>query len=283
MVNKIQAYQLIRNRLWILQHRAHKSAAPEVITFAKEEDDSFVGFFSVIFHENGELEVPTNVGFVPKEYGKWDFDETSQKIIFVGTDGKPKIRASLPEKLPYGSATSALKLQLSSSDNDSENMFINDPHLDHFAITKRTNKTYRTFFIPRTAFDYPLFGLLRWNGFNVKIIDHAKKTLDFFNGVYEYLVLHPQIEDVVISRQNIPKTAFSTEHKLAFQSKQNQVSFDYLSGKRAAIIEFLVMVLSEDNLRQFGVGDQLDDETMLYNVINTYFSGRYDLIELSNL
>lgn len=87
----------------------------------------------------------------------------------------------------------------------------------------------------------------------------------------------------MISRQNIPKTAFSTEHKLAFQSKQNQVSFDYLSGKRAAIIEFLVMVLSEDNLRQFGVGDQRDDETMLYNVINTYFSGRYDLIELSNL
>ncbi|MEE6669116.1 hypothetical protein [Pediococcus acidilactici] len=162
-------------------------------------------------------------------------------------------------------------------------MFINDPHLDHFAITKRAIETYRTFFIPRTAFDYSLFGLLRWNGFNVKIIDHAKKTLDFFNGVYEYLVLHPQIEDVVISRKNIPKTAFSTEHTLAFQSKQNQVSFDYLSGKRAAILEFLVMVLSENNLRQFGAGDQHDDKTMLYDVINTYFSGRYDLIELSNL
>ncbi|MBO7942631.1 hypothetical protein JTP77_043025, partial [Streptomyces sp. S9] len=72
------------------------------------------------------------------------------------------------------------------------------------------------------------------------------------------------------------------ERTLAFRKEHNQAAFDYLSGKRTAIIEFLVMVLSENNLRLFNDNVQHDDVTMLQNLLTTKFEDRYKLIDIPN-
>ncbi len=282
MLDKAQVYQLVRNRIWILQYRKSKFNQPVLLTLIGNKELSDEIFFCIIFHENGRLEVPTTVGFVPAEYGSWDFDEKTQEILFISKDGQFQTVASLPESLPYGDKLVAMQIKTPLPNDARIRMFVNDPHLDHFAITKRSVESHQTYFIPRENFEYSLFGKLRWLGFNVKIIDHGEKLLNFFNEIYEYLIRHPQIENIVISSNNTPETIFTAERTLAFRKEHNQAAFDYLSGKRAAILEFLIMVLSENNLRLFNDNVQHDDVTMLQNLLTTKFEDRYKLIDIPN-
>ena len=86
----------------------------------------------------------------------------------------------------------------------------------------------------------------------------------------------------MISSNNVSETIFTAERTLAFRKEHNQAAFDYLSGKRTVIIEFLVMVLSENNLRLFNDNVQHDDVTMLQNLLTTKFEDRYKLIDIPN-
>ncbi|MCC3238242.1 hypothetical protein LLE95_11615, partial [Pediococcus acidilactici] len=71
-------------------------------------------------------------------------------------------------------------------------------------------------------------------------------------------------------------------YQLAFLNNQGLVSFDYLSGSRQVVMEFLIVVLTENNLRLFDEANSRDEETMLQDILNKQFYQRYKLIDLPN-
>ncbi len=50
----------------------------------------------------------------------------------------------------------------------------------------------------------------------------------------------------------------------------------------AKVMEFLTVVLTENNLRLFDEADSRDEETMLQDILNKHFYQRYKLIDLPN-
>jgi hypothetical protein len=253
-----------------------------VVTLDGGDKDSIDAFFAVIFHENGRLEIPTKVGFIPNEYGSWDFDENTQEIIFINSKDQSEIRASLPEPLPYGDNMIAIKLRNRAPDSTTETLFVNAPHLDHPKITHQQIRSRQVLLVPRKEFSFPLYKKLRWSGISVKLVDCEQDLLSFLHGAYEYLANHPRIENVVISRKNRPFIKFAQGYQLVFLDNHSSVSFDYLSGSRQVVMEFLTVVLTENNLRLFDEADSRDEETMLQDILNKHFYQRYKLIDLPN-
>lgn len=282
MIDKVHIYKLIENRIWMIITRTSSVSYPMVVTLDGGDKDSIDAFFAVIFHENGRLEIPTKVGFIPNEYGSWDFDENTQEIIFINSKDQSEIRASLPEPLPYGDNMIAIKLRNRAPDSTTETLFVNAPHLDHPKITHQQIRSRQVLLVPRKEFSFPLYKKLRWSGISVKLVDCEQDLLSFLHGAYEYLANHPRIENVVISRKNRPFIKFAQGYQLVFLDNHSSVSFDYLSGSRQVVMEFLTVVLTENNLRLFDEADSRDEETMLQDILNKHFYQRYKLIDLPN-
>ena len=53
MLDKAQVYQLVRNRIWILQYRKSKFNQPVLLTLIGNKELSDEIFFCIIFHEIG--------------------------------------------------------------------------------------------------------------------------------------------------------------------------------------------------------------------------------------
>jgi hypothetical protein len=97
--------------------------------------------------------------------------------------------------------------------------------------------------------------------------------------IYDYLAYHPQIEQVVFSQTNQPVVQLPEKQHLLFTLESGQPSLDYFSGTRAAIMELLSLIISENNLRLYNDADQRDETTMLQDVIANCFTGRYEVID----
>ncbi|KAF0364419.1 hypothetical protein GBP13_04445 [Pediococcus acidilactici] len=282
MLDKVHVYKLIEHRIWMLITRTSSVSYPMAITLDGGDKDSIEAFFAVVFHENGRLEIPTKVGFIPNEYGSWDFDENTQEIIFVNSKDQSEIRASLPEPLPYGDNVIAIKLKNGSPDSTAETLFVNAPHLNHPKITHQQISSRQVLLVPRKEFSFSLYKKLRWSGISVKLVDCEQGLLSFLHEAYEYLANHPRIENIVISRKNRLFIKFAQGYQLAFLNNQGLVSFDYLSGSRQVVMEFLIVVLTENNLRLFDEANSRDEETMLQDILNKQFYQRYKLINFPN-
>jgi hypothetical protein len=163
MLNKGQVYQLLRDQVWILKRSTPDIEVPHFMSFITSLDDPRA-FFSIEFKDNGRLEFPTGIKYVPVEYGGWDFNEKTQELIFISRDGQSKLRADLPKKLPYG--IMAFKIY-----NDYINplfFFVNYPHIDQDQVTNHCLGGTKAFFLPRSVYDKGFYQTLRWTGFNTK-------------------------------------------------------------------------------------------------------------------
>lgn len=271
MLNKGQVYQLLRDQVWILKRSTPDIEVPHFMSFITSLDDPRA-FFSIEFKDNGQLEFPTGIKYVPVEYGGWDFNEKTQELIFISRDGQSKLRADLPKKLPYG--IMAFKIY-----NDYINplfFFVNYPHIDQDQVTNHCLGGTKAFFLPRSVYDKGFYQTLRWTGFNTNLVDHEDDRVAMLTEIYDYLAYHPQIEQVVFSQINQPVVQLPEKQHLLFTLKNGQPSLDYFSGTRAAIMELLTLIISENNLRLYNDADQLDKTTMLQDVIANYFTGRYE-------
>ncbi|KAF0370615.1 hypothetical protein JIO05_08410 [Pediococcus acidilactici] len=271
MLNKGQVYQLLRDQVWILKRSTPDIEVPHFMSFITSLDDPRA-FFSIEFKDNGRLEFPTGIKYVPVEYGGWDFNEKTQELIFISRDGQSKLRADLPKKLPYG--IMAFKIY-----NDYINplfFFVNYPHIDQDQVTNHCLGGTKAFFLPRSVYDKGFYQTLRWTGFNTNLVDHEDDRVAMLTEIYDYLAYHPQIEQVVFSQINQPVVQLPEKQHLLFTLKNGQPSLDYFSGTRAAIMELLTLIISENNLRLYNDADQLDKTTMLQDVIANYFTGRYE-------
>lgn len=274
-MNKQQVSNLICNRIWIYQSVTKSDPNPVLLNLVSKDKESIESFLSIIFHPNGRISIPTKVGFFPREYSNWDFNEQTQEIIFINSDNQSEIRAKLPQKLSYG--VDAIKLKAVSDSPDKEILFVNDAHFDCFEISTRFLGGKKVFFTPREAFDYSLRYSLRWSGFNIKLIDHNNSLTKFFSDVYDYLALRPHLEQIVVSQKSKNILELPKEHELLFLDNQGIPSLTYFSGKRSVIMEFLITVISENNLRLFDDSNQRNEKMMLQDILTTYFKERYEL------
>ncbi|QQP83151.1 hypothetical protein JIO05_08415 [Pediococcus acidilactici] len=268
MLNKRQVYNLLRERVWILQYFNKDMAHPGLISLSPKP-----AFLCFTLKKNGHIDIPTNVGFIPNEYSKWDFDEEKQEIVFTDQNGNPRIYTSLPKKLPYG--LTVLK-QKESSPADTIHFFANYSHLNSFHVSELFLGGTKAFFLPRSVYSREFYNILRWTGSNTNLVDHEDDRVAMLTEIYDYLAYHPQIEQVVFSQINQPVVQLPEKQHLLFTLKNGQPSLDYFSGTRAAIMELLTLIITENNLRLYNDADQRDETAMLQDVIANYFTGRYE-------
>lgn len=279
MINKQQVFNLICNRIWIYQTISTTNPNPVLLSLEGIEEETKQSFFSIYFHRDGHISAATKVGFFPPEFANWDFDENTQEIIFISQNNHSKIKASLPQKTLYG--VEAINLRNKQADPDRRIQFVNDPHLDNQEISKRILGGKKIFITPQTTFDYSLRYSLRWRGFNIKLISPTTSLTEFFSGAYNYLVTHPHLKEIVISQKSKLITELPKKQHLLFLNNQGVPSFEYLSGDRPAMMELLIMILSENNLRLFDDNDQRDELAMLQDILTSRFKGRCELKTLS--
>ncbi|MDV2620748.1 hypothetical protein FFY61_03550 [Pediococcus acidilactici] len=273
MLNKKQVYNLLRERVWILQYFNKDIAHPGLINLLPKP-----AFLCFTFKKNGRIDVPNGVGFIPDEYNGWDFDEASQEIIFTEQNGKPRIRTSLPKQLPYGieilKQTGALP-----GDGNTIYFFVNYPHLNSTYAAEQFLGGTKAFFLPRSSYTKDFYDTLRWTGFNTNLVDHEDNQVAMLTEIYDYLAYHPQIKQVIFAQANIPVAQLPKKQHLLFTLADGQPSLDYFSGTRAAIMELLSLIISENNLRLYNDADQRDETAMLQDIIANHFAGRYEVID----
>lgn len=279
MINRQEVFNLIRDRIWIYQSVMNSDPNPILLTLTGSDEETTKSFFSLYFHEDGRVSAATKVGFFPNEFANWDFDEATQEIIFINRDDQSELRASLPQELSYG-GLDAIKLKNEQADADRTIQFVNNPEFDRFEITKSSLSGKKVFIAPRANYE-PYFRFsMRWNGFNIKLTTHSAPSVEFFSDAYDHLVAHPHVEEIILSQKNKDIIEFPRDQKLLFLNNQGTPSFEYLSGNRSAIMELLIVILSENNLRLFDDGDKRDETTMLQDILTSHFQGRYELKDL---
>lgn len=271
MLNKRQVYQLLRDRVWVIQYFKKGMLKPDYIC-----PEPKPAFLCITFEKNGYIKIPTDVGFIPVEYRKWEFDETNQEILLINQNGLPQIRTSLPKCLPYGA--NILK-RLNPSNSDVIEIFVNYPHIDQSQIKSQYLGGTKAFFLPRSIYSKDFYYVLRWTGFNTNLVDHEDDLVGTFTEIYDYLAYHPKIKQVVFSQTNQPVVQLPKKQQLLFSLEGNQPSLVYFSGARAAIMELLALVITENNLRLYNDADQRSETEMLQDVITNCFAGRYEVTD----
>lgn len=264
-MDKTKLKALICNKIWIYQFLSDQNNT--VLLYLGTEKNS--GFLTLEFLKNGEIEIPTKVGFRPAEYRLWDFDEARQEIIFMNQAGQEQKRAQLPKGAING-------MQIINFHGDKKEMLVDVPHNNQSKVESRILGGRQMFFLPREFFQQSAFRNLSHAGFNVKLLDTSER-MDFFNKVYEYVIQHPQLEQLVVSRTGDTTINSSRNDFLLFKSAAGMLAFDWFSGKRALLIEFLIVVLTENNQRQLNPNDHRSGDEMLKQVLVEKFAGRYEV------
>lgn len=274
MLNKKEVYKLIGNRIWIYQTTAQDDPFPILMSLG----GSVPAFFCIVFHANGQISIPTDVGFFPPEYRYWDFDEETQEILFKSKPDEISLRAQLPSKLSYG--VTAIKINHLPEHGDTNFMLINEPHEDHSEITERLLGGKKVLCVPFNAFDNGLFYKLRWSGFNIHRVPNNPELIEFLAGVYDYLAIHPKLEQVVVAYKNTEVIKVAQSNKLQFLNVHDKPSFTYFSGSRPLLMELLITVLIENNIRLIDDNDHHSEDELLQRILTDKFSNRYELIDL---
>ncbi|AOW74515.1 conserved hypothetical protein [Pediococcus acidilactici NGRI 0510Q] len=273
MLSKKEVYNLIGNRIWIYQITSENHPLPTLIQLGESP-----AYFMVTFHKNGRIEVPTDVGFTPPEFTYWDFDVEAQEILFKNGENQVALRAQLPQELPYG--VTAIKVNQLPQHGDNQYMLVNAPHEDHEEITQRLLGGTRIIFVPYSALNEDIFYNLRWRGFNIHWVEQGPELTNFFTEVYDYLAVHPKLEQIVVSQKSTNITKFSSKDQLLFLNDHGKPSFNYFSGSRQLLMELLLMILSENNMRLFDKNEQQSEEELLQEILIKNFNNRYELVDL---
>lgn len=272
MLTKDEVKDLICDRFWtfrVISPKKHFSTL-----FIGTEPDS--GMLALCFRRDGRITFPTNVGFKPGEYRHWDFDEEAQEITFIDYNNQISRRAQVPAQWFGGS----LKMQLI-TDSDNIEVFSYEPHVDKSAIKNRVIGGSHMFFTPGSGYNFELFQDLAFLNFDIKLINAEDSIVAFLNEVYQYMIVHPQLKEVVISQIGKPLIQLSKKTKLLFIKNDEQPSCQYFTGERDLIIEFLTVVLSENNKRLLNPDDYRNEEEMIRDIILNQFTERYEVTEVS--
>lgn len=136
------------------------------------------------------------------------------------------------------------------------------------------------FFTPRSVYKFELFQDLAFLNFDIKLINAENAIINFFSEVYQYAIIHPQLEELVISQLGQPCVQLSQENKILFANKDGQPSYNYFSGERALIVEFLTVVLAENCKRLLNKDDYRNEEEMIQDIILNQFTDRYEVEEI---
>ncbi|MDB8874273.1 hypothetical protein PN303_04930 [Pediococcus acidilactici] len=271
MLNKDEVKDLICDRFWTFRGIDAKKHFSTL--FIGTEPGS--GMLALCFQHDGSITFPTNVGFEPGEYRYWDLDEEKQEIIFFDYNHQASKRAHLPVQW-FGDS---LKIELI-TDSDNTEVFTHEPHVGQYAIKKRVIGGTHMFFTPRSVYKFELFQDLAFLNFDIKLINAENAIINFFSEVYQYAIIHPQLEELVISQLGQPCVQLSQENKILFANKDGQPSYNYFSGERALIVEFLTVVLAENCKRLLNKDDYRNEEEMIQDIILNQFTDRYEVEEI---
>ncbi|WP_426422733.1 hypothetical protein [Pediococcus acidilactici] len=216
------------------------------------------------FKRDGKVDFPTKIGFIPPEFIYWEFDEKKQQIVFLDEDWTPKVFASLPKVRLYG----AREIDFT----DGKRLLVN---FFDYGVETNVPVTQRGFFVSRAQSDIEKQRVLSRMGYNTYWLDDADTLIAFFNQVYESLINHPELEEVVISQSGkLDIDSSPRDDQLLLANYGENFSFDYCAGSRGIVLELLIKILSANNLRQLDPDDQRSEIEMAEQIVNEQFSER---------
>lgn len=269
MLTKKEVKKLICHRFWMY--------------IAVTENNDFVmlfigtgstdGFLAIQFETDGSISFRNRLAFAPPEYSHWDFDEEKQELLIFNTSNQIKMRGKLPVKWLSGSS----QIQLF---DGADGILVNNSRFDALQVNERVLGGKNMYFIPRQAFNMEVFHDISRKDFNLKVLDHQGPILNFFDQVYEYIALHPQLENIVVAKDGRPVIKLPEENQLIFAKTNESPSFTYFAGSRARVIELLIVILSENNKRLLDPNDSRTEDELLTDVLNTEYHGRFTLTQV---
>ncbi|MGX9799947.1 hypothetical protein ACWYVZ_07870 [Pediococcus acidilactici] len=127
----------------------------------------------------------------------------------------------------------------------------------------------------RTHYDIEKQRVLSRMGYNTYWLDDSDTLIAFFNQVYESLINHPELEEVVIFQNGkLEIDSSPRDNQLLFANYGEDFSFDYCAGSRGIVLELLIKILSTNNLRQLDPEDQRSEIEMAEQIVTEQFSER---------
>lgn len=266
-MNKHEVEELICDKLWIWKVwntvNANYNVRPTGIYLGASAEQGF-SFAALTFARNGKINFPTKVGFVPPEFIYWNFDEEGQRIEFLDEERTPKTFASLPKVGIYG----AREIDFADGNGLLVNFF-------DYGVEANVSVTQRGFFVTRSQCEIGQQRVLSRMGYNTYLMNDSDTLINFFNQVYESLINHPELEEVVISRTGNLEFEFPPRiDQLLFANYKQVFLFDYCTGGRGIVLELLSKILSVNNLRQLDPDDQRSETEVAEQIVSKRFSKR---------
>ncbi|KAF0364463.1 hypothetical protein GBP13_04715 [Pediococcus acidilactici] len=266
-MNKREVEELICDKLWIWRVwntvNTNYNIRPAGIYLGAGAEQGF-SFAALTFTRNGKINFPTKIGFVPPEFIYWNFDEKSQRIEFLDKERTPEIFASLPKVGIYG----ARQIDFADGNGLLVNFF-------DYGVEANVAVTQRGFFVMRSKCEIGQQRVLSRMGYNTYLMNDSDTLMDFLNQVYESLINHPELEEVVISRTGKLEVEFPPRiDQLLFANYEQGFLFDYCAGRRGIVLELLIKVLSVNNLRQLNPDDQRSETEVAEQIVSERFSDR---------
>ncbi|MBW9300546.1 hypothetical protein [Pediococcus acidilactici] len=279
-MNSNEVKELICNRLWYFQFVAKKypyAKHPGPLSLSIDPDDQY-SYLTIKFNENGKITFPTRLGFIPIDYCEWDFDVAHQEIVIIGKDGQIKKRAQLPQKdFFYNTDTIVFKQEDPNAQNT--DFLLNFPHYDAFEIRQQDINERAIVFIPQAFFNVGITQYCTRRGYTIYSVDHQNKFTNFLQEILEYLMDHPHLNNVIISRNpssemelNFPR---GLDHVL-LSCPEGTSSFNYCAGERSVILELLIMLVTENNKLQLNPEDNRSVDELFVQLLETKFASRIE-------
>lgn len=278
MLSKEQFIDAICNRFWFYESISVDTPyndRPHELSLLYGPQQGY-GLLGINFMADGEITFPVKLGFIPPDFYRWDFDEENQEIVIYHHDNVPAKRGKLVKKGFY--ATNVLKLNLI---DNTQGLLINFPFYDAPEITSRTIGGSSIVFISQGFFNSAITTNLTRRGYNVSPVVHDKNLLPFIREVYNYLIEHPKLEDVVIARTDIKDMAISfpkIHGQILLSNNDSQPALNYCAGGRAVILELLIMLITANNNRLLNSDNRSSDTDLVNHILNKHFTGRYELL-----
>ncbi|KAF0425848.1 hypothetical protein GBO86_03625 [Pediococcus acidilactici] len=273
-MNKQDVINLICNKLWLwrlweVATLPGNNGRPGPLYLEYDEQAGY-SMVVLIFNKDGSFEFPTKIGFIPPECDHWDFNENEQKIIFYDHDNTPRTWATITLNGFYGAT------QLNFADGNGVLFNFTDYTVSGSYVTDVKNMA----FVPRSKFHGELQRRFSRKAYSTCPVD-SKPLMLFLNEIYEYLIDHPEVEDVIISQTETTKINLAKNLKqLLFAKSTEQITLEYCAGQRSIILELITALLTENNNRQLDPNDSRSEDELLQDLLRNRFANRYEVMNL---
>mgnify|MGYP000683045383 CR=1 FL=1 len=108
-----------------------------ILSLKIDPDDEF-SYLTLKFGENGKIDFPTRLGFIPSDYYKWDFDVDTQEVVILSKDGQAEKRLQLPQKEFYYNVDTMVFNKDDKGNSKNVEFLLNFPHYDAFEFVNPT-------------------------------------------------------------------------------------------------------------------------------------------------